>query len=62
MALSTVRLISPTIGDHPHQPSEFKFPKEISVANESKAVVPRFRGVVEAMGLAETGSKPPQKS
>ena len=40
------------ISDHPHQPSE---PKRIRSANESKA---RFRGVVEAMELAETGSKP----
>ena len=44
VALSMLRLISPTI-------------ERIRSANESKAVFPRFRCVVEAIELAEAGSK-----
>ena len=55
MALSTLRLISPVIGDHSHQPSEFpkrEFCLQTKVKRSSQG-----SWLKPAMELAETGSE-----
>ena len=57
MALSTLRLISPVIGDHSHQPSEFKFPKREFCLQTKVKCLSQGSWLKPAMGSAETGSE-----